>query len=176
MKRFHFDAVVFDLDGTLVATERTWPDAGRAAALRFLSEPGAPRFDIPNADGWLEMVGLALSDAFRAAFPDLDDAARAHFIALCEEEQGKLLRRGRAQVLPGAVEALAALRADGVRVGVASNCGRDYLEAMMVGLGLNEWVEEPRCLHSRGVRDKSCLLYTSPSPRDQRGSRMPSSA
>ena len=24
--------------------------------------------------------------------------------------------------------------------------------------------------------DKGCLLYTSPSPRDQRGSRMPSSA
>ena len=31
----------------------------------------------------------------------------------------------------------------------------------------------------RGLRDsagKGCLLYTSPSPRDQRGSRMPSSA
>ena len=27
-----------------------------------------------------------------------------------------------------------------------------------------------------GVLLKSCLLYTSPSPRDQRGSRMPSSA
>ena len=26
------------------------------------------------------------------------------------------------------------------------------------------------------VRDHPCLLYTSPSPRDQRGSRMPSSA
>ena len=26
------------------------------------------------------------------------------------------------------------------------------------------------------IYDKSCLLYTSPSPRDQRGSRMPSSA
>ena len=26
------------------------------------------------------------------------------------------------------------------------------------------------------VRAKNCLLYTSPSPRDQRGSRMPSSA
>ena len=25
-------------------------------------------------------------------------------------------------------------------------------------------------------RNKDCLLYTSPSPRDQRGSRMPSSA
>ena len=27
-----------------------------------------------------------------------------------------------------------------------------------------------------GGRGKGCLLYTSPSPRDQRGSRMPSSA
>ena len=27
-----------------------------------------------------------------------------------------------------------------------------------------------------GVLPKVCLLYTSPSPRDQRGSRMPSSA
>ena len=26
------------------------------------------------------------------------------------------------------------------------------------------------------IRDNACLLYTSPSPRDQRGSRMPSSA
>ena len=27
-----------------------------------------------------------------------------------------------------------------------------------------------------GLKDRICLLYTSPSPRDQRGSRMPSSA
>ena len=27
-----------------------------------------------------------------------------------------------------------------------------------------------------GIEDSTCLLYTSPSPRDQRGSRMPSSA
>ena len=36
------------------------------------------------------------------------------------------------------------------------------------------------CLESRGgevsARARACLLYTSPSPRDQRGSRMPSSA
>ena len=27
-----------------------------------------------------------------------------------------------------------------------------------------------------GLEPRACLLYTSPSPRDQRGSRMPSSA
>ena len=29
---------------------------------------------------------------------------------------------------------------------------------------------------ARGITISTCLLYTSPSPRDQRGSRMPSSA
>ena len=31
-------------------------------------------------------------------------------------------------------------------------------------------------ISSEWAKDNSCLLYTSPSPRDQRGSRMPSSA
>ena len=35
---------------------------------------------------------------------------------------------------------------------------------------------EPTRTHMRGLPHYSCLLYTSPSPRDQRGSRMPSSA
>ena len=49
-----------------------------------------------------------------------------------------------------------------------------------------ELYTEYRCRHSRGEREylhspqlhreRDCLLYTSPSPRDQRGSRMPSSA
>ena len=35
---------------------------------------------------------------------------------------------------------------------------------------------KPRIFDIRITDDKHCLLYTSPSPRDQRGSRMPSSA
>ena len=31
-------------------------------------------------------------------------------------------------------------------------------------------------VHEFNIANKICLLYTSPSPRDQRGSRMPSSA
>ena len=34
----------------------------------------------------------------------------------------------------------------------------------------------PSGFHAGGLRYHGCLLYTSPSPRDQRGSRMPSSA
>ena len=36
--------------------------------------------------------------------------------------------------------------------------------------------EQPASELSNVEKDRNCLLYTSPSPRDQRGSRMPSSA
>ena len=45
--------------------------------------------------------------------------------------------------------------------------------------GLMEQLENNRNAITHGIelnRDLACLLYTSPSPRDQRGSRMPSSA
>ena len=41
---------------------------------------------------------------------------------------------------------------------------------------VKETVRFAACFRSIETMRKSCLLYTSPSPRDQRGSRMPSSA
>ena len=37
-------------------------------------------------------------------------------------------------------------------------------------------VGKPLAVYARPLKDKSCLLYTSPSPRDRQKSRMPSSA
>ena len=44
------------------------------------------------------------------------------------------------------------------------------------GLGPDELIELRIKLLTEEVQEYACLLYTSPSPRDQRGSRMPSSA
>ncbi|VTU72808.1 glutamine amidotransferase [Lactobacillus rhamnosus GG] [Lacticaseibacillus rhamnosus] len=41
---------------------------------------------------------------------------------------------------------------------------------------IKEWAADQGIEQSPIDRTKACLLYTSPSPRDQRGSRMPSSA
>ena len=38
------------------------------------------------------------------------------------------------------------------------------------------WFEPYQSVLNGSGKDVTCLLYTSPSPRDQRGSRMPSSA
>ena len=49
------------------------------------------------------------------------------------------------------------------------------LEPVKKRPGMYTDTENPNHL-AQEVIDNSCLLYTSPSPRDQRGSRMPSSA
>ena len=62
--------------------------------------------------------------------------------------------------------------------------GMETLKAISEANKFNEWMYEriaPDCSGKileigSGIGNISCLLYTSPSPRDQRGSRMPSSA
>ena len=62
--------------------------------------------------------------------------------------------------------------------------GKDYIhgddediiaEMKQVEAELNDRIDEVRSTSNTAGLDP-CLLYTSPSPRDQRGSRMPSSA
>jgi len=154
---FLFDAVVFDLDGTLVATDRFWVDAARAGARRAFGELGIER-PMPTATQWMSMVGHPIGQGFQRLFPDLPEASRRRIQLLCEEEERKALKSGQAALLPGVAETLTALRERGVRIGVASNCGQDYLDAMMKGLGLSKWVEEARCLDSPGTTSKALMV------------------
>ena len=53
---------------------------------------------------------------------------------------------------------------------------RPKSDAAPAGLGLTTWVTDEDASPLSKMMRNACLLYTSPSPRDQRGSRMPSSA
>lgn len=156
-RAFPFDAVLFDLDGTLVATDRFWPDAARAGARRAFDELGLDR-DLPSQAEWMDLVGRPLEEGFDVLFADLEPSARAQVLARCVEAEHELLAEGRAGYLPGVVETLQELRAAGVRTGIASNCSAEYLVAMMDGLGLAEWIEEGRCLQSPGIVDKAAMI------------------
>jgi len=154
---FLFDAVLFDLDGTLVATDRFWVDAARAGARRVFAELGIERA-MPTAQDWMSLVGLPIARGFERLFPEMSPADRALVMSRCEEEEHRALRAGGAALLPGVAAALEALRARGVRLGIASNCGQDYLTAMLEDLGLESWVDEARCLDSAGVRTKADMV------------------
>lgn len=152
-----FEGVVFDLDGTLVATDRFWVEAARAGARRAFAELGLAR-ELPSGAEWMNLVGLPLADGFAQLFPDLEPGQRARVLACCVEEEERALRAGQAALLPGVEEALEALAGRGLTLGIASNCGRDYLKTMMVELGLQRWVGEARCLDTPGMRTKSAMV------------------
>ncbi len=152
-----FDAVLFDLDGTLVATDRFWLPAARAGAHRAFAELGLDRA-MPSAREWMSLCGYPLDDGFRRLFPDLASDLIARVQSACVEEEQRLLEAGGATLLPGAADALEALCRHGARVGLASNCSGGYLRHMLVELGLEGWIAEARCLDSAGVGDKSDMV------------------
>ena len=152
-----FDAVLFDLDGTLVATDRFWVQAARTGARRAFRELGLERA-IPGAEQWMGLVGQPLDVGFEGLFGDLDPLQRARVQELCVEEEHRLLAAGGAAWMPGAQAALAELVRRGVRIGVASNCSQAYLDHMLNVLGVGRFATEARCLDSARVRDKGDMI------------------
>jgi len=154
---FPFDTVLFDLDGTLVATDRYWPDAARAGTREVFASRGIER-PIPTAAEWMAMVGLPMQEAFAGTFADLGADVRSELIEACEAQEKLLLASGRAGVLHGVQDALESLKSRSVRLGVASNCGQDYLDNMIHGLRLDRWIDEARCLASPGIGNKADMI------------------
>ena len=80
--------------------------------------------------------------------------------------------------------ALIAIASDGITINrytfgdLADMANRTahLLRANGIGMGDKVFVQVPRIVEFYASLLGCCLLYTSPSPRDQRGSRMPSSA
>lgn len=157
MQPLLFDAVVFDLDGTLVATDSFWLVAAERGARRAISELGLAR-ELPTAAEWLGMVGLPLAQGIAHVFHDLDEAQRDVVLQRCVEETHAALRAGGAALLDGALELLRELSARGTKLGIASNCSQAYLDAMLRDLRLGELVGEARCLQSPGIASKSDML------------------
>lgn len=154
---FPFDAVLFDLDGTLVATDRFWVGAAGRGCRRAFEELGLERRP-PDEAGWMSLVGLPLREGFRALFPDLAPAQLAVVMEHCVAEERAALAGGGAELLPGAREALEELRRLGVRTAIASNCEAPYLDAMVAGLALDGLVDEAYCLDTPGIANKAEML------------------
>ncbi|MEM7310059.1 MAG: HAD family hydrolase [Planctomycetota bacterium] len=153
-----FDAVLFDLDGTLVATDRFWAPAARTGCRRAFRELGLER-EPPGADAWMSIVGSPLTEGLARLFPDLDPAALAVVERECMAEEHRQLDAGGAAPMPGAVALLSEIRAAGLSIGIASNCSAAYLEHMLgPALELGPLVHEARCLDSPGIGNKADMI------------------
>ncbi len=85
--------------------------------------------------------------------------------------EGTLVRPN-GEALPHAQRILEFLRAHGVKVGVASNCSRAYLDGKLSQTGLGRWVDSARCLESSGVNSKADMLEQLTQELDTRSALM----
>ncbi|MEZ6019919.1 MAG: HAD hydrolase-like protein [Planctomycetota bacterium] len=155
-ERLDFDAVIFDLDGTLVATDRFWPDAAREGALIAFAELGLTR-EMPSSEAWMSLVGLPLEQGFDVLFADLETQQRAHVMRRCEEQEHGCCAKAARGCCPGCCSPCRPWPA-GIAMGIASNCSQAYLDAMLQGAGLAQFMQGARCLHSPGIRNKADMV------------------
>ena len=81
------------------------------------------------------------------------------------------------QLLPKGAECRGAIHFDGRDLTQLDEATLCELRGSDIGMVFQEPMTALNPVHTIGDQiTESCLLYTSPSPRDQRGSRMPSSA
>ncbi len=152
-----FDSVLFDLDGTLVATDRFWVQAARTGARRAFEELGIER-DMPTRAAWLSVIGHSLADGFERLFGDLDEPVWRRILAACEEEEAALLAAGGAALMPGARSTLTEISVQGARIGIASNCAQSYLDHMLRELDLASFSDAAYCLDTAGIGNKADMI------------------
>jgi phosphoglycolate phosphatase len=126
-----FDAVVFDLDGTLIDSE---PDL-RAALNKTLAESGRASVTRPQV---VKMIGDGVPKLVERGFdatggPPVDglEAAVKRFSANYEGRTSAL-----SEVFPGVPAALAELKRQGLRLGVCTNKPQKPTEEILADFGL----------------------------------------
>ena len=127
-----------------------------------------------DAHHTVEDCALALGTALKQALGDKAGIGRFGFVMPMDETQARV-----AVDLSGrpAMTFKGTFPTDHVGEFPAEMCPHVFESlAQTLGAAIQIEVEGENTHHMIEASFKGCLLYTSPSPRDQRGSRMPSSA
>lgn len=153
------EALILDLDGTLVCSSQLFHRAA-TRVLRRLAEARGNAFEpVPHAFTD-RLLGLPWRELIAGLAPDADEAERERLTLWLHEEESALLRSelGEGILFPGALAALDAARARGIRLAIASNCQDFYLQAVLRSTGLGSRIDLPLCLSTPGIRSKTDMV------------------
>ena len=134
--------IAFDLDGVLYSSEPFLGAAYREAIANVNARrPGSfPR--VPETREILDHVGWPVPVILARLFPAIEPAA----VELLSSETLQVIctrvARGEGLLFPGVAESLAQLERSGVRLAVASNGRRRYVEAVLSTYGISRYFIE----------------------------------
>ncbi len=152
-----FELAIFDVDGTLNGIELWWPDLIRQGVQSFAAAEGL-QLDLPDDQQALAVVGNKNEEVWAPFLPSTEQHRWADLRALVLPLEVDLLRSGVDYLYPGVTESLTRLRAAGLRLALASNCGSEYMAAIAQGQSLAQYTDWQFCLDSDGVDTKADML------------------
>lgn len=131
------EAVIFDMDGTLFETE-TLLRSVHARLFDTLREEGLYQHETPPIEHILACLGMLLDDIWRKVMPESSEEARRRADELFLQYEVEDLEAGKGSLYPGTAETLAALKAQGIKLFVASNGLESYVKEVARHRGIAE--------------------------------------
>ena len=149
--------IVFDLDGTLFTSDAIVHKAYEQGVEEF-NASHSTNFQAPTLAEILNQIGNPTHNVYKILFPGLDkddlpsliNSIRSRLIAAIQADKG--------QLLPGVLETLTFLADSGLRMRVASNGHKDYIEAVLAHYKLSPFFGPPVFLNHEDVKDKGDIL------------------
>ncbi|QHT60111.1 HAD-IA family hydrolase [Paenibacillus lycopersici] len=121
------EALIFDMDGTLFETD-TLLIGVHERIFATLRAEGLYMQPTPPVEKLLGCLGMLLEDIWRSVMPDGSEAAQRRADELMLEYEVEGLEQGQGELYPHVAETLAALKAQGFKLFVASNGLERYVK------------------------------------------------
>jgi len=151
------DLVVFDIDGTLHDTFAWWPRVLRRGLAGFAA-PAGLQLSMPDDAAACAVVGEADAGVWAPFLPASHQHRWRELRAVVLPLELEELTSGADHLFTGVRALLVHLRGLGVRLALASNCHREYLEAFCEGQGVAALTDWQFCLDSPGCPTKADML------------------
>lgn len=146
-----YQAVIFDWDGTLADSLQGIVSALREAAI-------AMDLPVQTEQQMRDIVGLGLPEAILALYPQLTHVADQHKFRQLYSESFLRNQTAFAPFFAGVAEGIAALRANGVQVAIATGKSRAGLDRALAAMQVRHWFDLTRCADETASKPDPLML------------------
>ena len=136
---------VFDMDGTLANNDDVAIEAAREGLREYWAE-AAEVVALPTPEFIRNLVGLPSNEYFGRMLPPDRQGDVERLATRIEDLEAARLAHGEGRCFEGVGEALEAIRGDGWRTALVSNCRRTYFDANLMHVLERRWFDETLCL------------------------------
>ena len=151
------DTIIFDNDGTLFQADLvSFPAV--VSAYKDLMRVYDVKIDIPSKDQINEKIGLPANDYFRNLLPEHLQQWSEEFQQMAVQHEVSNINKGLGSLYPDVEETLIELKKRNYKLGIITNAGADYFNAIVEKFIYAKFFDAYLCLGDRPHVDKSDLL------------------